>query len=765
MLAVAPCRAQDPGDNRPIDEQPWAGLLVRDQAEGLVVGWVLPGPLEGTTFKSPKVNRGDVILSVNGTVMDEKGFKAFLAAAHPGDVVNLKLRRTGSAVVGATPKPGTGAQVQTVSFTLAKKKNWSGPIKFRRKADDLVDPTNLPGVTDEPTAFEAYLQKHLEAQGLVEPIDKLKQLLWRHQRSSFGANALTRVAMGFRRPTIVPELQAAITDPLFGLPKAPLSLFDQAAANLDVPARDRPAVSYALAGDTPEKLLEDIDRVMNAPAGHVEAAFKKIPAERRVSLRKDLLDVIDQSATLHYLSSHKQAGRLLAALRETMKVDFGELLEAGRVLSEAGLSGKPVKLPEAKPIKLPEELDDQVTGRVLGARKTDHGWIVIGGPEANRYVMDRICAVVDLGGNDRYNYAKDVPRPATLVVDYAGNDHHDGDAAAPAGARMGASVIVDHGGNDRYRSGKLSCGAAVLGTGVLYDLAGDDTYDGTVWSCGAVAYGLGAIVDNAGNDRYTSHILSQGLGGPRGFGLIADARGRDLYRVNGPVGSAYGTAAVYCAFSQALGYGFRMYDTGGIGVIVDGNGHDRYEAGEFAQGGSYYWGMGILRDRSGNDLYYGNRYAQGFGCHQGIGLLVDDAGDDTYWSMTAAGQGASWDIALGMLLDKKGNDAYRADGIGQGGASMQAIAWLIDLEGTDRYTAPDRATHGNSGGNSYHYKRSGCFSWSLLLDTGGTVDTYATGRKNGTVLKTGKLNEKKKANSPLNGLFIDTPEKQDPFTP
>ena len=337
----------------------------------------------------------------------------------------------------------------------------------------------------------------------------------------------------------------------------------------------------------------------------------------------------------------------------------------------------------------------------------------------------------------------------------------------PEARSWAVSVLVDSAGNDRYEGGTLSCGAAMLGVGILVDRDGSDVYRGSTWCQGAGIYGAGALLDLAkpgrgrksDADLYEAHHMSQAIGGPRGFGLLLDEAGRDLYRANGPTPSAYDTPAVFYGLSQGVGFGLRMYDSGGIGVLCDLSGDDRYEAGEFSQGGAYYWAMGILYDRSGNDLYYGNRYGQGFGCHQSLGILTDDAGDDTYWAMTAASQGGSWDIGMGLLLDRQGNDSYQADGLSQGGAAMQAIAWLIDLDGTDRYAAPNSATHGQSSGNRYHYAETGCFSWSLLLDAGGTADYYSTGRPNGETLAPGKGNDKNPANSALHGLFIDTPEK------
>jgi hypothetical protein len=233
-----------------------------------------------------------------------------------------------------------------------------------------------------------------------------------------------------------------------------------------------------------------------------------------------------------------------------------------------------------------------------------------------------------------------------------------------------------------------------------------------------------------------------------------DCVGDDLYRANGPTKSAYNTPAVYYAMSQGVGCGFRYYDSGGIGILEDLAGSDRYEAGEFAQGGAYYYGLGILHDRAGNDCYFGNRYSQGFCAHEGIGLCVDDAGDDTYWGMTAANQGGSWDLSVAMLIDKSGHDTYRGDGLAQGSAAMQAIAWLIDLSGNDHYVGAGTAIQGQSAGNDYHFTATGCFSWSLFLDAGGGADHFSSGRANDTIVKTGSGNANP-ASSDLHGLFMD----------
>lgn len=86
---------------------------------------------------------------------------------------------------------------------------------------------------------------------------------------------------------------------------------------------------------------------------------------------------------------------------------------------------------------------------------------------------------------------------------------------------------------------------------------------------------------------------------------------------------------------------------------------------------------------------------------------------------------------------------------------MQAIALLIDLEGDDRYSAAGGLTQGQGGGNAYHYDATKTFSFGGLFDLGGGNDSYRSGRKNDTVVATGKYKPKKPAASSLYGVFVD----------
>ncbi len=755
LLATAPSLTAQT-DLRPLAEQPHHGLLVRDDASGLLVGWILPGPLNGLGFTSDVVNRGDLILAVNGQKMDREALDQFMRSANPGDRVTLRVRHTAGNPETAVPAAGAGGDEADYEITLASREQWSGPIAHVQPDAPPFDPEKVVPETPQSGILDNYIRAQVREQDLAEPIDKLLDYFRTTVESSAGANMLSRVRYGFHRPGRLAELERTITSPLSAVPNDPALILQQAAANLDCPPPHPPPPVDC--GDVLQTLDHAAGAIEQANL-HLETAFGGIDASLRESLSLTMIDITDTVAQDLYIHGHPEAKRLIGGLRASLSIDYHALLAAASNLSGFMRPGNAAPADAAR-VPVPDALAGAVQGEILGAQQVGEEWIIYGGPAANSYDMTRIAAVIDSGGNDAYRWPQEARPDAQLIVDFAGDDSYTSPTRGPASALLGVSLIVDQVGNDLYEGAERSCGVGVMGVGLIVDRGGADTYRGTRWSIGTAFYGLGAIIDNGTeSDTYIAELMSQGVGGPRGFGAIIDQNGRDLYRVNGPAPSAYGTPAVFVGFSQGVGVGVRLYDSGGIGVISDLGGDDRYEGGEFCQGGGYYWALGILNDRSGNDLYYGNRYGQAWAAHQALGILADDAGDDTYWTMTAASQSGSWDISATLLIDRAGNDSYQADGLAQGAAAQQAIAWLVDLDGVDRYVAPAGATRGQSGGNDYHFTETGCYSWSVLLDAGGTEDFYSAERFNGQTEATGSPNHETPQASPLHGLFIDTSER------
>jgi hypothetical protein len=96
LFAPSVLGAVEPRAERPLSEQAYAGLVCRDHHEsgGMLVGWVMPGPLQGKAFTSPFLNRGDIIVAVNGKPMGKMAWRELLERAEPGDALKLRVRAT-----------------------------------------------------------------------------------------------------------------------------------------------------------------------------------------------------------------------------------------------------------------------------------------------------------------------------------------------------------------------------------------------------------------------------------------------------------------------------------------------------------------------------------------------------------------------------------------------------------------------------------------------------------------------------------------------
>lgn len=137
---------------------------------------------------------------------------------------------------------------------------------------------------------------------------------------------------------------------------------------------------------------------------------------------------------------------------------------------------------------------------------------------------------------------------------------------------------------------------------------------------------------------------------------------------------------------------------GGIGVLVDVGGNDRYDAT-------------MTRTNAGPFqpvLYYFDGGAQGYG-YAGSGLLLDATGDDYYYFATKSTQGRSiWSFAQGF-----------------GGAGGVGIA--TDGGGSDQWVTPGLGITGGNGGFQGVYTQGvGIYGGvGIITDTGTTRDVYS----------------------------------------
>jgi hypothetical protein len=246
--------------------------------------------------------------------------------------------------------------------------------------------------------------------------------------------------------------------------------------------------------------------------------------------------------------------------------------------------------------------------------------------------------------------------------------------------------------------------------------------------------GCGILIDRGGDDDFRGALLAQGVGGPLGFGLLADLDGRDHYFAGGKYPGGYDDTPGFGGWSQGVGIGPRGVANGGVGVLLDAAGDDIYEADYFSHGGGYWFAAGIARDFGGNDQRVGAtrenfdgtkrtqprfvRWGTGYGCHYAVGFVFDDEGNDTYEADFAA-IAYGWDIAIGAICDLAGNDRYTSHGSGVAQAHNSALAILFDRSGDDEY----QGGLGETTEETPYHAEGGRGNYTLLLDAAGT-DRY-----------------------------------------
>lgn len=334
-------------------------------------------------------------------------------------------------------------------------------------------------------------------------------------------------------------------------------------------------------------------------------------------------------------------------------------------------------------------------------------------PTASASAGRSVSIAIDLGGRDTYGYVEKVTAEDSLGT------RLPSDAAGRSGGRtnsrvgrqgsaiLGIALGYDYGqDDDTYRSLAVSQGAAVLGVGVLFDEGGNDKYESETLSQGAAAFGIGLLLDRAGDDTYRGYNEMQGFGATGGVGALIDLAGNDVYFLNPgdpklpdgdplyPSAQLPGTGNT--SMGQGCGYG-RRSDTvperigflGGLGLLRDAAGDDRYTASVFAQGCGFL-GFGALLEGSGNDRYEGLWYVQGSTAHLGIALFHDASGNDQYnptFPIAATSIGVGHDFSVSVHLDEGGDDTYRGPNLALGSGHANGVGVLVNVGGKDAFKA------------------------------------------------------------------------------
>ena len=342
--------------------------------------------------------------------------------------------------------------------------------------------------------------------------------------------------------------------------------------------------------------------------------------------------------------------------------------------------------------------------------------------------------VLDVGGNDRYEFGPSADRPgATVLIDHGGNDHYTAPEPGtdPSSAVLDYGILWDNEGDDQHHGGQLTQGAALFGAALLVDNGGNNQFHASGY---AQAYALGGIAvlhSGSGQDEFTAQTHAQASAGPEGVAVLLDTAGDDHYTLVNTTPLARPSPQLpshNTSMGQGAGRGVRAdfsdgrSTTGGIGMLIDLAGNDHYTAQVFAQGVGYHEGVGLLVDDGGNNHFNAAWYAMGAAAHRSVGVLLNrGTGNDRYHASHSTSIGAAHDFSVAFFLDQGGNDSYRLGDLGLGAAHDNSTALFVDASGDDTYQvdAPTCRALGAAHISQWGTLREDLPNTGLFMDLGG----------------------------------------------
>ncbi len=677
---------------------------------GILVTHVLPG---GPASEAGML-KGDVIVGMDGRFFKSGAknvgaeFREALESHKPGDVLE-------AAVVRMDPDAAR-PEVITIELTLGRRAGAThAPLP------DIMT-SELGGVLlarkENATILSGeVIEKRIEKHGMSGEYNDLRQRLQKIESAGDGYR-LPAVAAVHRDPFLLEPLGRYLTDAIIhGEDRFVEALFMEPEILLFFRSNSRdPGVRTAFRPISPDSSVDAFEAwftdCLRAMTDLLKEVYEPLTEEERDYLNVHWMELGDLFAHPRTVENQDGYDNVVTLATLGRKIDFARLFHAARVITRFIVRVEPVVFewmaahPDVRSIQTP------------------WGALGLGSKQYDRWDDPDVKFIFDPGGDDFYAdgaaTATAFERPISWIVDLDGDDAYQATSSPGQGSGVfGVGVLVDRRGDDVYIGGRWAQGAGFMGVGILVDQQGDDAYTAVDFSQGAGMFGYGVAADVEGDDHWRATLCAQGVGLSSGIGMLVDYAGDDRGFCTGKKPSSHGTPGVFEGWGQGVGAGPRGVASGGVGVLVDAGGDDRWEAGNFSQGGGYYYGLGIFRSAgAGNDRYIGSRYAQGFSAHQAAGIFMEDGGDDHYTTRTGVASGLAWDQSVSVFIDEGGDDSYFGGmGFSLGASAHNSICLFSDMGGRDEYR---HAAPGNVAGNDYH----GGSSFSFFNDAGREIDLY-----------------------------------------
>lgn len=314
----------------------------------------------------------------------------------------------------------------------------------------------------------------------------------------------------------------------------------------------------------------------------------------------------------------------------------------------------------------------------------------------------RICAFIDLEGNDKYeldNYS--------IYSEY------------------GAVFFYDNEGDDIYKCSDFCLSSTILGISYFEDKSGDDIYDVGRFSISSSFYGISIFIEDEGDDIYRAVNRALSFSSIWGISIFQDLKGNDMFFL----GRFYEHEPLwkneFYGFGLGFSIGIREDIAGGFSYFVDYEGNDLYNCGTYCIGSAYWYSTGIFIDSSGNDRYIGVEYGLGAGIHIAIGSFFDLSGNDIYIFKAGPSIGSGHDFSIGFFYEKSGNDIYYVSG-GIGNSIANGLGIFIDNSGNDSYNFTEY--HLSCGASQNLSSQRDFFGIGLFIDISGN-DNYPSQSK------------------------------------
>ena len=730
-------------------------------------GWISPllFTLASLVLGSPIAVAGDLPSASGDTpyseVSDEQPVKP--EAGQPGKAVSpaadvraakgIKKNAGHRAAVDkpATEKPAAASTAKIKQPSTAATEEASRGIVGEPLAPSLIellqeeirDSARNRGIADNLARFQRYSGYKLDSSAAAYTGSELAgncRLSWYDHMLRHPLGAVAE-AEQFTR-----EVHTAILRDRGGLAR----LLPIIADKLDLPKRE--ARKYPKV-KTPQEALDIVKRALiEAQAAQAAALAPLTKAEIRELSSYIYPVMVGQNSVAHTLND-RGTGRRLVDLME--KMDRGAMLAAAEALV-------PLTDPEVLD-QLKNYPDDAnvfvsgITGHVVAKIETPAGAIIIGGKGPNTYELDSmgdVALVIDLGGENTYHDGTvTIDRPLLVNVNLGGhNVYRSAKPAVQGGSILGVSMIVNTEGGNRYDANDLAQASTIGGVGIIVEFGGENTYRGVRRVQAQAVGGVGIIISHGGGNSYHAGMWGQGLGGPLGFGILDDIGGNDHYYLGGLYTNSYkheqGTPG-YEGFGQGVGGGIRQVGDGGVGMLLNGGGHNVYEFDYLSHGGGYWCGLGFARDFGGYSKrlicrknFYGSdrteslfqRFGCGWGCHYAQGFCFDDRGHSTFEG-TIMGSGMAWDCSVGALCVFGGDNHFEADqSLVQGCGAQGSLGILFQYGDDSEFKGYGQ---GYASSNLTYHNANDCGGNFSFLVSYGTGNKFGCGAQEHSIIQRG----------------------------